>query len=261
MTRIEVESGIEVFVQDWGTGKPIVFIHGFPFSHRIFEYQMIALVQQGYRTIGIDLRGFGQSDKPWNGNDYDTWISDIRKVIEVLDLHDVTLVGFSMGGAITAHYVATQNDARVTQLVLLGAAAPIAAPNPEDKQLIEGFIQAILSDSAAFASNFVQQAFYHPLSAESLRFLAEMGTVTSLRTLIRSQEELRDRNLLPEIGDIQIPTLICHGVHDKVVPIAAGEAQQQLIKGAQLIRFEESGHGLFYEEKDRLTQALLSFVG
>ncbi|MBW4646850.1 MAG: alpha/beta hydrolase [Goleter apudmare HA4340-LM2] len=260
MTCIEVESGIAVFVQDWGSGKPIMFIHGFPFSHRIFEYQMVALAQQGYRAIGIDLRGFGQSDKPWNGNDYDTWVSDIRQVIEALDLRDVTLVGFSMGGAITAHYAATQNDARVTQLVLLGAAAPIAAPQPEDKNQIEGFIQAILTDPANFAHNFVQQAFYQPLSPELLRFLAEMGTAVSLRTLVRAQEELRDRNLVPEMSNIQIPTLICHGVHDKVVPIAAGEAQQQLIKDAQLMRFEESGHGLFYEEKDRLTQALLSFV-
>ncbi len=261
MPYIEVEPNVRVFAQDWGTGKPIVFIHGFPFSHRIFEYQMAMLTQKGYRTVGIDLRGFGYSDKPWNGCDYETWVSDIRKVIETLDLQDVTLVGFSMGGAITTHYVGTQQDTRVTKLMLLGAAAPIAAPQPEDKKMIEGFIQAILADPASFAYAFVQQAFYKPLSPESLQFLAVMGTTASLRALVRAQEELRDRNLVPEMNNIQLPTLICHGVHDKVVPIAAGEAQQQMIKGATLLRFEESGHGLFYEEKDRLNQELINFVG
>lgn len=261
MPYIEVEPTVEVFAQDWGSGKPVMLIHGFPFTHRIFEYQMIALAQQGYRAVGIDLRGFGQSDKPWNGNDYDTWVKDIHTVIEALDLQDVTLVGFSMGGAIAAYYVATQQDSRVTKLMLLGAAAPIAAPQPEDKKMIEGFIQAILKDPASFSVGFVQQAFYQPLSPESLRFLAEMGTTASLHTLVRAQEELRDRNLVPEMNKIQIPTLICHGIHDKVVPISAGEAQQQLIKGATLLRFEESGHGIFYEEKERLTQELIKFVG
>lgn len=261
MPYIEVEPNVRVFAQDWGSGKSIVLIHGFPFTHRIFEYQMAMLAQKGYRTVGIDLRGFGQSDKPWNGCDYDTWVSDIRKVIEALDLRDVTLVGFSMGGAIASHYVATQTNARVTKLVLLGAATPIAAPNPEDKQLLESLIQAALTDSANFAYGFVKKAFHQPLSDQMLQFLAEMGTVASLRVLVRALEELRDRNLVSEVSSIQIPTLICHGVHDTVVPIAAGEAQQQLIKGATLLRFEESAHGIFFEEKDRLVQELLNFVG
>lgn len=87
-----------------------------------------------------------------------------------------------------------------------------------------------------------------------------MGTTASLHILVRAQEELRDRNLIPKMNKIQIPTLICHSIHDKIVPIAAGEAQQQLIKGATLIRFEESGHGIFYEEKERLTLELINFV-
>lgn len=261
MPYIGVGPSIKVFVQDWGSGKPVVLIHGFPFTHRIFEYQMAVLAQAGYRAIGIDLRGFGQSDKPWHGNNYDTWVNDIRLVIDALELQDLTLVGFSMGGAIAAHYVATQQDPRVTKLVLLGAAAPIAAPQPEDKQMIEGFIQAILVDPASFARIFVQQAFYQPLSPELLQFLTEMGTTASLRALVRSQEELRDRNLVLEMTEIQIPTLICHGVHDKVVPIAAGEAQEQMIKNAKLLRFEDSGHGIFHEEKERLTHELINFVG
>lgn len=261
MPFIEVEPDVRVFAQDWGSGKPIVFIHGFPFSHRIFEYQMTMLAEKGYCTVGIDLRGFGQSDKPWHGCDYDTWVSDIAKVMDALDLRDVTLLGFSMGGAISAHYVGTQNDSRVTKLVLLGAATPIAAPNPEDKQSLDNLIQATLADSPQFAYGFVQNAFHKPISENLHQFYAGMGLTASLRALVRGLEELRDRNLVAEVSSIQLPTLICHGVHDAVVPIAAAEAQQQLIKDANLLRFEESAHGIFFEEKDRLIQELVNFIG
>ena len=266
MAYITVQKDVDVFVTDWGSGRPVVFIHGFPFSHRIFEPSMAILAQSGCRAIGLDLRGFGQSTKAWDGCDYDTWARDIAGVIQALDLQDVTLVGFSMGGAIAAHYVATQDvatqaDPRVTKLVLWAAAAPIAAPTPEDKATISGFIQGILADPAHFAAAFIQQAFYQPLSDERLHFLTGLGTEATLRTLVRSQEELRDRNLVAELGAIQIPTLICHGIHDHVVPMAAAEAQQQLIQNATLLRFEASGHGIFYEEKDRLTEELLKFIG
>jgi non-heme chloroperoxidase len=261
MAYITVQHNVDVFVADWGSGKPIVFIHGFPFSHRIFEPSMLAVAEGGYRAIGLDLRGFGQSTKAWDGCDYDTWASDIHRVITSLDLQDVTLVGFSMGGAIAAHYVATQRDPRVTKLVLWGAAAPIAAPSPEDKATISGFIQGLLADQASFAAAFIKQAFYQPLSDERLQFLTRQGTEASLRTLVRSQEELRDRDLVAALGTIQIPTLICHGIHDTVVPMAAAKAQQQLIQGANLLPFEASGHGIFYEESDRLSQELLNFVG
>ncbi len=243
MSYITVEPGVDLFVCDWGSGKPVLFVHGFPFSHRIFDHSMLVMAQHGYRAVGIDLRGFGQSAKPWNGCDYDTWVSDIHQVVSNLNLQDVTLVGFSMGGAIASHYVATQNDSRVTKLVLLGAAAPIAAPTPEDKATIAGFVQGILADPASFAAGFIKQAFHQPLSSEQLQVLTSMGTAASLRALVRSQEELRDRDLVAELGTIQVPTLICHGVHDRVVPIAAGEVQQQLIPAAKLLRFAESGQG------------------
>ena len=137
---IEVKKGVRIYAQDWGAGKTIVFVHGWPYSHAMFDYQTLPLSRAGFRTVAIDLRGFGQSDKPYSGNDYDTWADDIGKVIKVLDLKDVTLAGFSMGGGICAHYVATHNDPRVTKLALLAAAAPAISPGALDP-----FIQAILA--------------------------------------------------------------------------------------------------------------------
>lgn len=261
MTFIEVEKNVRIFAQDWGAGKPVVFIHGFPFSHRIFERQMAHLALHNHRAIGIDLRGFGQSDKPW-AIDYDVWAHDIKSVLTELNVEDAALVGFSMGGAIAAHFVAAHNsENRISKLILLGAATPIAAPEPENKAQLDQFIQYAISDQAAFSKAFVQNAFHRELSAENLAFYSQMGTDATIRAMVRGLEELRLHDLVQELTSINLPTLICHGTQDKVVPFAAGEAQHQLIKNSKLVRFEESGHGLFYDEAEKLNRELHSFVG
>lgn len=250
-------------MQDWGaeSEKTIVFIHGFPFSHRIFERQMRHLASHGCRAVGIDLRGFGQSDKPWKIG-YDVWAGDIGRVLAELSITNATLAGFSMGGAIAAHFVAAHNaENRISKLVLLGAATPIAAPEPENKAQLNQFIEFAAQDHAAFSKAFVQNAFHKELSAENLAFYARMGEDATLQAVVRSLEELRERNLVEELMRINLPTLICHGTNDQTVPFAAGAAQNQLIKNSKLVRFEESGHGLFYDEADKLNEELLAFAG
>jgi pimeloyl-ACP methyl ester carboxylesterase len=108
MPMVNVAKDVNLYVQDWGKGKPIVLIHGWPLSHRMWEYQAAGIVNHGYRVVAVDLRGYGYSDKPWEGNDYDTWANDIGKVIKDRNLRDVTLAGFSMGGAIVMHYAQQQ---------------------------------------------------------------------------------------------------------------------------------------------------------
>ena len=132
MPYITVDEGVSIYVEDIGseTGakdvlKPVLFIHGWPLSHEMFEYQYMALHKNGYRCIGIDLRGFGRSDKPWTGYNYDVFADDIKQVISMLNLQGVTLVGFSMGGAIVMHYVAKYFSELVSKVVLMGAAAPV----------------------------------------------------------------------------------------------------------------------------------------
>lgn len=102
--KIKSVSGVNISVEDIGTGKPIVFIHGWPVNHKMFEYQFTELPKHGYRCVGIDLRGFGDSDKPWDGYQYDTMADDVKAVLDTLNLQNVTLVGFSMGGAISSIY-------------------------------------------------------------------------------------------------------------------------------------------------------------
>ncbi|MDA4114309.1 MAG: alpha/beta hydrolase [Thaumarchaeota archaeon] len=263
MPFIDVGGDVDIFVQEWGSSnlKPIVFIHGWPFSHRIFEYQMRALAEEGFRTVGIDLRGFGASDKPWDGNDYDTWTADLKSVLHNLSLQDVTLVGFSMGGAIATHFVSQQNsDKRISRLVLLGAPVPSSAPTPELRQGKEDAIRSLLADQAAFVEGFIKKAFHTPPSPQLLQFLVNIGTSSTLRSNVRGLEELRDRDLSVELEAIGIPTLICHGVFDQAVPFSVTETQLQAIKGSTLVRFENSGHAIMYEERDKLVRHLTRFA-
>ncbi len=262
---IEVEPRVRLFVQDWGAGVPIVFIHGWPLNHKIFKYQMVPLIRAGHRVIGIDLRGFGQSDKPQQGNDYDTWADDVRKIIKTLGLHNVLLAGFSMGGAIAMHYAAMNNDPRVTKLALIGAAGPLFSKRPDNPngislEEIEGLINVALTDRPKLAHDLGAVNFHTPASSEFYRWLEDIRMEASLRATVRGLEELRDRDLRSELKNIRIPTRIFHGVHDQVVPFQLAEEQHRLIKNSLIVPFCNSGHGLFYDERDKLNEELALFI-
>jgi non-heme chloroperoxidase len=261
MPKISVAKIVDIHAQDWGAGKTIVFIHGWPMGHRIFEYQMMALAKKDCRVIGIDLRGFGQSDKPWEGNDYDTWAADVGKVISELALRDVTLAGFSIGAAVAAHYAAKRIDTRISKLALISAPLLSPSPGPEDKQALEEKIQALIVDRPKFMLDYAKSMLHTAISPEHLQWYASLGMQSSLRACMRSLEELHYRNLKPEIGNIRIPTRFFHGAMDQVVPISLAESQVGLIKGATLVRFENSGQALFYDEKDKLVEELEKFAG
>ncbi|MDM7939738.1 MAG: alpha/beta hydrolase [Methanothrix sp.] len=262
---IEVDPDVRLYVQDWGSGRPFVFIHGWPLSHKVFEYQMVPLSRAGYRAIGIDLRGFGQSDKPWQGNDYDTWAQDIRKVIEKLDLQDVLLAGFSMGGAIAMHYAALQKDTRVTRLALMGAAGPLfskRADNPHGTPLeeIEEKLAAAYRDRSKLARDLGMVNFHTTASPQFYGWLEGIRMEASPHATVRGLEELGDRDLRGELKDIEIPTKIFHGVHDQVVPFQLAEELHRLIKDSVIVPFRNSGHGLFYDERDKLNNELAQFI-
>jgi non-heme chloroperoxidase len=263
LPNIDVGGDVHVFVQEWGMTrtKPILFLHGWPFSHRIFEYQMRALAEEGFLCLGLDLRGFGDSDKPWTGNDYDTWATDIKAVLNSLGLQGVTLVGFSMGGAIATHFVAHHNaEQRVSKLVLLAAPVPASAPTPELRRAKDEAVRASLDDRAAFDEAFVRKAFHTPPSPPLLNFLTGICMSASVVASVRGLEELRDRDLTAEMEAIAIPTLICHGAFDQVVAFKSAETQMRAIKGSSLVCFEASGHAIMYEEKDHLVRVLQKFA-
>ncbi|MHB0976761.1 MAG: alpha/beta fold hydrolase [Candidatus Aquicultorales bacterium] len=260
MAFIKVERNAYSFVQDWGSGRPVFFLHGWPFSHRIFEYQMMKLAERGYRAVGMDIVGFGLSEKPWHGLDFDTWAKDVGKVLRSLNLRDVILAGFSMGGAICTRYLAMSNDRRVTKLALMGAAVPSIARGPEGTEPANKVIAGVQADQPKFVHDFIKDAFNTQISAEYQSWLDQIGVSASLRACVRGFEELRDRDLGSDLSAIEIPALVLHGRKDRVVPFSLGQEQERLLRNSTLVPFENSGHALFWDEKDKLASELEGFA-
>lgn len=264
---IEVEKGVRLHVCDWGRGKPILFIHGWPLSLEMFEYQFTKLPEKGFRCIGITLRGFGHSDKPWGVCTYDTFADDVKKVLEALSLKDVTLLGFSMGGAIALRYIERHRGERIAKLVLCGAAAPRFTKadffsHGLEKSAVDALIEQSNNDRARLNADF-GKIFFSREDAVSLPlgvWFQNMGMAASPHATVASLVALRDTDLRSAVAQIHMPTLILHGVKDKICPFILAEVTAQGIQGSKLVRFENSGHGLFYEEKDKFNKELIDFV-
>lgn len=249
-----------------GYEATILFVHGWPVSGAMFEYQFNTLPARGIRVVTVDLSGFGRSQGNWGSYDYDVWADDIRTVIDGLSLPEITLVGFSMGGAVAMHYMARHRGHGVGRLALLGAAGPclgLKADNPGGvpRAVHDGLVAASLTDRAKLNADFGKSLFHKAVSPEMDRFFWQLGMEASARATTRGVEELRDRDLRPGLASIHVPTLICHGIHDAVIPFALGaEVQRRLISGSTLVRFEDSGHGLFLDERDKLNDELARFA-
>ncbi|MFA6448982.1 MAG: alpha/beta hydrolase [bacterium] len=265
---IKIEPNIYLHIRDWGQGKPIVFIPGWPLSHEMYEYQFNQLPRREYRCIGITMRGFGKSSKPWGEYNYDVFADDIGKVIEALDLRDVTLAGHSMGGAISLHYVARQKNERVSKLALFGAAAPSFTkrdgfPYGLEPEAVDGFIESCRADRAKLNEDFGKIFFLseNAVSQKLGMWFHNMGMEASPHATEACLIALRDSDLRDDLAQVKVPTAISHSTHDKICPFELAEAMASGIKGAELIRFEKSGHGLFYEEKEKFNEMIVNFVG
>lgn len=265
---IEVETNVRLHIRDWGQGKTIVFIHGWPLSHEMYEYQFTQLPKQGYRCVGITLRGFGKSSKPWGEYTYEVFADDVKKVLEALDLRDVTLVGFSMGGAIALHYMARHKGERVSKLVLCGAAAPSFVKRHGfqyglESAAVNGFIESCYADRAKLNEDF-GKIFFRSENAVSLKlgeWFYHMGMEASPHATAACLIALRDTDLRGDMAKVNVPTMILHATQDKICLFKLAEAMASGIKGAKLIGFENSGHALFYEEKEKFNAELTNFVG
>ena len=265
---VDVGSGVRLHIRDWGKGKTIVFIPGWPLSHEMFEYQFTHLVRQGYRCVGITQRGFGKSSAPWGDYPYDVFVEDIKSVLETLDLEDVTLAGHSMGGAISLAYMARHPDERVSKLALFGAAAPSFTKKPEfpyglETKAVDGFIEACRNDRAKMVEDF-RKIFFRNESEVSPRlgeWLHNMAMEASPNATEACLATLRDADLREDLAKVKVPTIIFHGTFDEICPFHLGEIMATGISGSTLVPFENSGHGLFFEEKEKFNRTLMNFVG
>lgn len=265
---IEVEPNVRLHVTDLGEGKPVVLIHGYPVSDASWEYQYHPLIKAGYRVIGITLRGFGQSDKPYGKYDYNQFAADIKSVLDQLDIKDATLGGHSMGGAIALHYTAKYNGAHLSKLALFAAAAPVHTKKPDypyplfTKEDISKWVELNNNDRPALLSAIGEKFVLSPTSVSPAIgvWLGGIEMQSSPYAMEQALIALRDEDLRGDLPKIKIPTLIMQAKQDKIVAYALAEQMNKAIKGSQLIPFENSGHALFLEEKDKFNEELLKFL-
>ncbi|SFI69579.1 Pimeloyl-ACP methyl ester carboxylesterase [Paenibacillus sp. UNC496MF] len=262
---ITVGNNVKLYVEDVGEGKPVVFIHGWPANHEMYEYQETELPKQGIRFIGIDLRGFGKSDRPYDGYDMDTFADDVRQVIDKLALKDVTLAGFSMGGTVATNYMIRHKGHAVSKLMLFGAASPSWSqrdgyPYGITQKDIDNIVTNLKADRPNMLKSFGDDFFYKQPSPAFRAWFDQMGQSSDARATIESIQSVAAADLRAGLKTIGVPTLILHGVHDKAVPFAIAEQLHKGIRNSTLVPFQNSGHGLFYEEKAKFNEEIVKFV-
>ena len=268
----ENSGAIELFYEDHGSGKPVVLIHGYPLSGRSWERQTLALLQEGYRVVTYDRRGFGKSSQPTTGYEYDTFAEDLDKLITKLDLHDVALVGFSMGGGEVARYIGKHGTGRVSKAAIISGITPYLLktaenPGPLDQAAVQGIQGAIAKDRLAFLTGW-NQNFYNldtllgtRISEEVVRDSWNVAAAASPKAMIDCPASwLTDfRN---DLSQFKVPTLVMHGDADRVLPISAtGTRTHEAIKGSQMVVIEGAPHGLLATHADEVNKALIGFLG
>ncbi|MEJ5914695.1 alpha/beta fold hydrolase [Pseudokineococcus sp. 1T1Z-3] len=268
----EDRTDVEIAYEDHGTGRPVVLVHGWPLSGRAWEPQVPALVGAGYRVVTYDRRGFGGSSRPWGGYDYDTLASDLKALLDHLDLRDAALVGFSMGGGEVVRYLATYGTERVTRAVLAAAVPPYlyaSEDNPDgglDDATIESFQQGVAGDRAAFLETFVASFFTAGddvvVSDAQQRLAWSIATEASPKATYDCIEAFGRTDFRGDVDKLTLPTLVIHGDSDAVVPFEmSGRRTAEMVEGSELVLVEGGPHGLNVSHAKKFNAALLGFLG
>ncbi len=261
----------DIYYESLGKGPPVVLIHGWPLSGRMWEGQVNALTDAGFRCITYDRRGFGSSGRPPGGYDYDTFASDLRDLIIGLDLHDAAIAGFSMGGGEVARYLGRYGADRVSKAMLIGAVPPFllrTKDNPEgvDKAVFDGMIQGVKRDRIAFLDGFIR-LFYN---WEAGKPTVHDDVIAHDKLIAWPASPLGTRQCIVAFGTtdfredlkkITTPTLVVHGDDDRIVPLeVSGKRAAAMIRGSRLEVLEGAPHGLLATHGSRLSELMLDFL-
>ena len=267
----ENSTDIELYYEDHGSGQPVVLIHGYPLDGQSWEKQSAALLDAGYRVITYDRRGFGQSSKVGTGYDYDTFAADLDALLRHLDLREVTLVGFSMGGGEVARYLGTYGSDRIAKAVFAGAVPPYlykSDDNPEgalDDATIKSFQDGVTGDRIAFVDGFAQNFFTAggtlKVSDNQVRYAQELAHAASAKGTLDCITAFSRTDFRGDLAKISIPALVIHGDSDAIVPIEnSGKRTAEAVPGAKLVVIENGPHGINASHPAEFNEALLSFL-
>ncbi|MFB9238872.1 alpha/beta fold hydrolase [Plantactinospora siamensis] len=268
----ENSAPIDLYYTDYGSGPPVVLIHGYPLSGAAWEKQVPTLLGAGYRVITYDRRGFGNSAQPGSGYDYDTFASDLNTLMTELDLRDAVLIGHSMGTGEIARYLGTYGSARVNRAVTISTLGPMLLKtddNPEglDRSLFEGFLDAAASDRYAYQTTFLNNFFNWPdtrgkrVSEDAYRGNWNLSVSASP---IATYECIKTwmTDFRADIPRIDVPLLIIHGSADKVLPYPnTAPRLHEMLPDSQLVTLQDAPHAIPWTHPEEVNGAIMQFIG
>jgi pimeloyl-ACP methyl ester carboxylesterase len=271
MPRIMTRDGVELYVKVWGAGRPVVLIHGWPLSADSWDDVAMPLAKAGYQTIAYDRRGFGRSEQPWTGYDYNTMSDDLADVLEIYGAEEATLVGFSMGGGEVARYMSRYDGKRIRSTALIASIVPYMLqtddhPNGVPKDVFDQILAGLTEDRAAFFASFFKDFFGAGLltssvSQQVIEWARSVSMTASLKATLDCVVAFGMTDFRDDLAYFHVPTLIIHGVDDKTVPIdATARVAASRIPSSTLIEYPNAPHGLFATHRDRLINDLLTFL-
>lgn len=269
--HLTTKDGTSLYYKDWGTGPAVVFSHGYPLSSDAWEDQMFFLLQNGYRVIAHDRRGFGRSSQPANGYDYDTFADDLAQLVNALDLREATFIGHSMGGGEVARYVGRHGQGRVAKAAFVSAVTPFLLktetnPTGAPKEVFDGFRAAVQADRSQWNLDVTMPyySFNRPGAkiSEGLRQnYWRQGQATGLLAAYHALGAFSETDFREDLKKITVPALVVHGSDDQIVPLEiSGNLTAKLMPQAKLVVYEGGSHGLLHVDKDRLNADLLTFL-
>jgi pimeloyl-ACP methyl ester carboxylesterase len=268
MSFIETNDNTRLFYQDWGTGKPLVFLHGWAMNSDMWHHQMLHFNDRGMRCIAYDRRGHGRSDHPGDGHHYDRYADDLETLFSHLDLKEVTLVGHSMGGGEIIRYLTRHGSGRISRMVLLAASLPYllkteSNPDGVDITIFDATRAAVRKD---FPKWLVENAngFYLPdnfaVSPATMQWTINMILTTSLKAAVEGTYQVSETDFRKELQSITVPALIIHGSADVSIPVFFGRHSAQLIPQCVYKEYAGAPHGLFLTHIDRLNADIFEFT-
>ncbi|WP_430258511.1 alpha/beta fold hydrolase [Neorhizobium sp. IRS_2294] len=273
MTMITTRDGTQLYVKDWGpkTGRPVIMMHGWPLTSDTWDDFAVVAADAGFRAISYDRRGFGRSEQPWDGYEYDTLADDLADVIEATGAQDAALFGFSMGGGEVARYMSRHGGKGVSKAALIASVVPYMAQTPDNpdgvpQSVFDEMTAGMKEDRAHFFHGFLKSfygvgVFTGSVSEAVLDWSFQQTMMAGLWPTLACAKAFSSTDFRPDLPSFKVPTLIIHGTGDQTVPIeTSGRAAAAAIPGATLIEYEGAPHGLFASNKQQLTDDLMAFL-
>ncbi|PPF45663.1 alpha/beta hydrolase [Rathayibacter rathayi] len=276
MTDITAHHGLvkdtDLHVDDTGgSGRPVVLIHGWPLSGESWKEQVPAFVEAGYRVVTYDRRGFGRSDKPLTGYTYDTLTEDLHTLLTKLDLQNVTLVGFSMGGGEVARYFTTYGAERLHSVVFASAVPPYLMKtddNPDgplEKAQAAQMTAGLTANEDDFYDQFTTDFFsvdgVLKVTQEQRQEALALAKQSSKHAALACMTAFATTDFREDLPNVSVPALIIHGDGDGTVPFeGSGARTHAAIRGSELHVVSGAPHGVTVSHPEEWNRVVLEFL-